>query len=93
MSGSIRQLKENYWLLRVDQGRDPLTGRRIQASRTVSGNRKAAERALDELKFTIPLKIWAKFKYGTDFLGLNDTREINLNGTITLNSVTNLFLF
>lgn len=38
----------------------------------------------------IPLKIWAKFKYGTDFLGLNDTREINLNGTITLNSVTNL---
>lgn len=34
----------------------------------------------------IPLKIWAKFKYGTDFMGLNDTREINLNGTITLNS-------
>ncbi|HLO74029.1 MAG TPA: DUF4403 family protein [Flavobacterium sp.] len=38
----------------------------------------------------IPLKIWAKFKYGTDFLGLNDTREINLNGTITLNSKTHL---
>jgi hypothetical protein len=34
----------------------------------------------------IPLKIWAKFKYGTEFLGLNDTREINLEGTITLNS-------
>lgn len=34
----------------------------------------------------IPLKIWSKVKYGTDFLGLNDTREINLNGTITLNS-------
>jgi hypothetical protein len=38
----------------------------------------------------IPLKIWAKFKYGTDFMGLNDTREINLNGTITLNSKTHL---
>ena len=34
----------------------------------------------------IPLKIWAKFKYGTDFMGLNDTREINLNGNIILNS-------
>ncbi|WP_445717017.1 DUF4403 family protein [Flavobacterium sp.] len=39
----------------------------------------------------IPLKIWAKFKYGTDFMGLNDTREINLNGTITLDSKTNLY--
>jgi len=38
----------------------------------------------------IPLKIWAKFKYGTDFMGLNDTREINLNGFITLNSKTHL---
>jgi hypothetical protein len=38
----------------------------------------------------IPLKIWAKFKYGTEFMGLNDTREINLNGTITLNSASNL---
>ena len=34
----------------------------------------------------IPMKIWAKIKYGTDFMGLNDTREININGTITLNS-------
>lgn len=32
----------------------------------------------------LPLKIWAKFKYGTEFMGLNDTREIDLNGTITL---------
>jgi hypothetical protein len=53
MSGSIRQLKNNYWLVRVDQGRDSLTGKRIQASKTVTGNRKAAERTLDELKFTI----------------------------------------
>jgi hypothetical protein len=39
----------------------------------------------------IPLKIWAKFKYGTDFMGLNDTREINLNGKITLDSKTSLY--
>ena len=38
----------------------------------------------------IPMKIWAKFKYGTDFMGLNDTREINLNGIISLNSKTHL---
>lgn len=38
----------------------------------------------------IPLKIWTKFKYGTQFLGLNDTREIDLNGTIVLESVVAL---
>ena len=37
-----------------------------------------------KIESIIPLKIWAKFKYGTDFMGLNDTREIDLNGTITL---------
>ena len=28
----------------------------------------------------IPVKIWLKFKYGTDFLGLNDTRVLNMEG-------------
>ena len=42
-----------------------------------------------EIVSVIPLKIWAKIKYGTEFMGLNDTREINLNGTITLNSKAN----
>lgn len=37
-----------------------------------------------KIKTILPLKIWSKFKYGTDFMGLNDTREINLNGTIKL---------
>ncbi len=37
-----------------------------------------------KIESILPLKIWAKFKYGTDFMGLNDTREIDLNGTITL---------
>lgn len=37
-----------------------------------------------KIKSELPLKIWIKYKYGTDFMGLNDTREFNLNGTITL---------
>jgi hypothetical protein len=43
-----------------------------------------------KIQSVIPLKIWSKFKYGTDFMGLNDTREINLNGKITLSSVAKL---
>jgi hypothetical protein len=39
-----------------------------------------------KLKTILPLKIWAKVKYGTSALGVNlyDTREFNLKGTITL---------
>ncbi len=39
-----------------------------------------------KLKTILPLKIWAKVKYGTSALGMNlyDTREFDLNGTITL---------
>ncbi len=37
-----------------------------------------------KVETVLPLKIWAKFKYGTEFMGLNDTKEIELNGTITL---------
>lgn len=43
-----------------------------------------------KIQSVLPLKIWAKIKYGTDFMGLNDTREINLNGTITLLSSVKL---
>jgi hypothetical protein len=37
-----------------------------------------------KIETILPLKVWVKFKYGTDFMGLNDTREVNLDGTITL---------
>lgn len=39
-----------------------------------------------KLKTIVPLKIWAKVKYGTSALGINlyDIREFNLNGNITL---------
>jgi hypothetical protein len=38
----------------------------------------------------IPLKIIATIKYGTEFLGLNDTKDIYLNGVVTLKSRTHL---
>ncbi|MCO6175164.1 DUF4403 family protein [Flavobacterium sp. NRK F10] len=38
----------------------------------------------------LPLKIWTRIKYGTDFLGLNDTREIYLDGVLTLKSKAHL---
>lgn len=46
-----------------------------------------------KIETILPLKIWSKFKYGTDFMGLNDTREINLNGTIKLVSSVSLSNF
>ena len=42
------------------------------------------------IETVMPLKIWTRFKYGTEFMGLNDTREINLNGTITMSSSVKL---
>lgn len=38
----------------------------------------------------IPLRIWTKIKYGTEYLGLNDTRQINLDGTIIVESKAHL---
>ncbi len=55
---------------------------------------KADEIKLEEKKgfiySQIPLKIVATIKYGTEFLGLNDTKDIYLNGVITLKSKTHL---
>ncbi len=43
-----------------------------------------------KIQTVLPLKIWSKFKYGTEFMGLNDTKEINLNGVFTLSSSVKL---
>ena len=48
-----------------------------------TGTIKLAEKD-GKIQSTIPLKIWSRFKYGTKFMGLNDTREIELDGTIIL---------
>ena len=53
MSGSLRQHKPGSWLLRVDLGKDPISGKRIQMSRVVHGTRRQAERALDEFKVEV----------------------------------------
>jgi len=50
MGGSLREYRPGCWLLRIDLGRDALSGRRIQASRTVRGTRRQAQEALDEFK-------------------------------------------
>ncbi|WP_112113242.1 DUF4403 family protein [Flavobacterium aciduliphilum] len=39
-----------------------------------------------KIESVLPLKIWIKIKYGTEFLGLNDTKELDLNGIITVQS-------
>ncbi len=50
MSGTIRRGKRSgTWEVRVSVGRDPLTGRYRQVSRTVRGARRDAQRALAEL--------------------------------------------
>ncbi len=43
-----------------------------------------------KIQTVLPLKIWSKFKYGTEFMGLNDTKEINLNGVFILSSTVKL---
>ena len=50
MSGNIRQLRNGQWLVRVEAGRDPVTGRRIQKSKSVAGSKREAKKALLDLQ-------------------------------------------
>jgi hypothetical protein len=50
MSGNIRQLRNGQWLVRVEAGRDPVTGRRIQKSKSVAGSKRDAKKALLDLQ-------------------------------------------
>jgi len=45
----MREREPGRWELRVDAGRDPLTGRRRQRSKVVHGGRRHAERALAQM--------------------------------------------
>lgn len=49
MNGTIRSKKAGVWELVFDVGRDPLTNRRRQRSRTFKGTKRAAERELRRL--------------------------------------------
>src|SRR6266496_886883 len=44
MRGNIRSRGKGTWEVRIDIGRDPLTGKRRQVSRTVRGRKRHAER-------------------------------------------------
>ncbi len=45
-----------------------------------------------KLEIELPLKVWAKVRYGVDKFGLSvyDTREVNLNGIVKLSTLANL---
>jgi len=47
--GTIRERQKGIWEVRVSTGRDQVTGRYRQVSRTVKGGKRAAEKALSEL--------------------------------------------
>jgi integrase len=48
VKGHLRR-RGGAWQLVVDAGRDPLTGKRRQITRTVRANRREAERQLTQL--------------------------------------------
>ena len=49
MSGSLRQKTKRVWEVRFDGGRDPLTGRRRQISRSVRGSKRDAQQVMNAL--------------------------------------------
>ena len=49
MSGEMRQRRPGVWEVRLEAGRDPVTGRRLQISRSVTGTKRDAQKALNEL--------------------------------------------
>ncbi len=49
MRGGLRERSPGVWEVRVERGRDPVTGRRLQISRTVRGGKREAQRKLNAL--------------------------------------------
>ena len=49
VNGSLRERRPGVWELIVSTGRDPLSGRYLQTSRTFAGSKRQAQRALAEL--------------------------------------------
>ena len=49
MRGGLREKQSGVWEVRIEAGRDPITGRRRQLSRTVRGTKQEAERVLNAL--------------------------------------------
>lgn len=53
VTGTIRPHGKGQWLLRLSAGRDPLTGKRRQPAKVVTGSRADAQRALLEMQHEI----------------------------------------
>jgi integrase len=49
MGGSLWSPTSGVWIARIDAGRDPLSGKRRQISRTVKGNKREAQKVLNEM--------------------------------------------
>jgi integrase len=49
MSGGLRERTPGVWEVRLEAGRDPVTGRRRQVSRSVHGTKREAQRVLNSL--------------------------------------------
>ena len=49
MSGTLREKSPGNWEVRFEAGRDPVTGRRRQLSRSVLGNKRTAQEMLNSL--------------------------------------------
>jgi integrase len=49
MSGGLREKASGVWEVRLETGRDPVTGRRRQLSRSVHGTKRDAQRVLNRL--------------------------------------------
>jgi integrase len=49
MSGNLRLLRPGVWEARIDAGRDPVTQRRRQISRSVKGSKREAQKVLNEM--------------------------------------------
>jgi integrase len=70
--GTIDQVGPNRWYLRIDAGRDPVTGARIRPRKTISGSRKQAEQELARMvaenggqvpATTLPLGVYLDTQY------------------------------
>ena len=50
----MREVRPGVWRVIVQAGENPITRKRVQLSRTVHGNKRAAQAALDDLRATVP---------------------------------------
>lgn len=58
MKGHIRQVGSDRWQVMYDAGPDPVTGRRRQRSRTIRGDRGAAQALLADINAELDQGVW-----------------------------------